>query len=114
MPGMNAPSIGVPSFSTPWSARRTPTTASPAKSGSATGVPGMTMRPASITFWEAHVMKDPIDSTRPPRLSMNGGVNGSSRACHFPPRMKRPPNMKPKSQRRVRGVRFDAPRWSKR
>ena len=65
--------------------------------------------PDSITFCAAQPVNAPMPITTPPRLSMNGGVNGSSRAFHFPPRMKKP-ILKQRSTNFVLNDRFEQPR----
>ena len=69
--------------------------------------------PLSITFCAAQPVNAPTPITTPPRLSMNGGVNGSSRAFHFLPFMKKPA-LKQRSTNFVLNDRFEQPRWSKR
>ena len=59
-------------------------------------------------------MNEPIWRMRPGFLSMNGGMNGSSRACHLPPFMKKPPILKERSIIFVPSVRREQPRLSKR
>ena len=69
--------------------------------------------PDSITFCAAQPVNAPTPMITPPRLSMNDGVNGSSRAFHCPPFIKKP-HLKHRSTNFVLNDRFEQPRWSKR
>ena len=63
MPGMK-PASGLPFLSTPWSARRTPVTASFSMSGSLTGVPGqICTKPEPMSCVPTHWLNWPMEST---------------------------------------------------